>query len=66
VKRLLVTGSRHWTDRNVILDALTKARDAWLIHGVTLVHGDAREQTGSPPTWRPSGLGGPGPLSRTR
>jgi hypothetical protein len=42
VKRLLVTGSRHWTDRTVIVGALMTVRDAWCIHGVTLVHGDAR------------------------
>lgn len=42
MKRLLVTGSRKWTDRRVILDALTMVRDAWFCDGVTLVHGDAR------------------------
>lgn len=55
--RILVTGSRLWTARNVIADALTKAIGDYgqhLIHddpvlgprldweAVTLVHGDAR------------------------
>jgi YspA, cpYpsA-related SLOG family len=39
--RLLVTGSRDWTDEDLILAELTRAR-AELGDGATLVHGDAR------------------------
>lgn len=35
--RILVTGSRHWTDRGMIWDALNKAS---FEIGTTIVHGD--------------------------
>lgn len=41
--RILVTGSRGWTDKAIIAQAI---RDAWLFagrpYGVTVVHGGAR------------------------
>lgn len=43
IKRLLVTGSRTWTNRRVIYDALLDARDylGWPDVAVTLMHGGA-------------------------
>lgn len=38
--RILVTGSRHWTDRAVVVSALADQRR--LLGDAVLVHGDAR------------------------
>jgi YspA, cpYpsA-related SLOG family len=41
VKRLLVTGSRHWTDHETVVTELARAR-AELGDDTVLVHGEAR------------------------
>ncbi|GAB36469.1 DUF2493 domain-containing protein [Gordonia otitidis] len=38
--RVLITGSRHWTDRATIRDAITAATRAVPASEVTIVHGD--------------------------
>lgn len=40
--RILVTGSRHWTDRPAIARAITDACRGVSSHKVTVVHGGAR------------------------
>lgn len=38
-KRLLVTGSRNWEDREAVLIALARVTDEWPDDVITLVHG---------------------------
>ena len=39
MKRLLITGSRHWTDRQIIVRELERIEASWG-ESVTLVHGN--------------------------
>ncbi len=39
--RIIVTGSRHWTDRQAIAGALAEAEDGSSVKEITPCHGDA-------------------------